>query len=65
MGAMNVVIAGGAKLLSLPFYALLYEHRLTDVVAATGGWAWVILDRCDVRGWSRTNVWCLMSHGSE
>ena len=43
MGAMNVVIAAGAKLLSIPFYAWLFEHRVVDVVAATGGWAWLIL----------------------
>ncbi len=43
MGLMNVGIAGGAKLLSIPFYALLYEYRFVDVVEATGGWAWLIL----------------------
>ncbi len=43
MGLINVVIAGGAKFLSIPFFAILYEHRFVDVVAATGGWAWVIL----------------------
>lgn len=43
MGAINVGIAGGAKLLSIPFFVLLYEHRLVDVVAATGAWAWLIL----------------------
>lgn len=43
MGLINVVIAGGAKFLSIPFFAILYEHRVVDVVEATGGWAWVIL----------------------
>ena len=43
MGIINVVIAGAAKFLSIPFFALLYEHRFVDVVEATGGWAWVIL----------------------
>ena len=43
MGAINVVIAGGAKFLSIPFYAVLYEHRLVDVVAALGAWSWLVL----------------------
>ncbi len=43
LGIMNVAIAGGAKLLSIPFYALLYEHRLVDVVAPLGNVAWVVL----------------------
>ena len=43
MGAINVVIAGGAKFLSIPFYAVLYQHRLVDVVAALGAWSWLVL----------------------
>jgi sterol desaturase/sphingolipid hydroxylase (fatty acid hydroxylase superfamily) len=43
MGVINVVVAGGAKLLSIPFFALLYEHRFVDVIAATGAWSWAIL----------------------
>jgi sterol desaturase/sphingolipid hydroxylase (fatty acid hydroxylase superfamily) len=43
MGIINVVIAGAAKFLSIPFFALLYEYRFVDVVEATGGWAWLIL----------------------
>src|SRR3954469_17333660 len=43
MGIINVVIAGAAKFLSIPFFAILYEHRFVDVVEATGGWAWLIL----------------------
>jgi sterol desaturase/sphingolipid hydroxylase (fatty acid hydroxylase superfamily) len=43
MGAINVVIAGGAKFLSIPFYAVLYEYRLVDVVAALGAWSWLVI----------------------
>jgi sterol desaturase/sphingolipid hydroxylase (fatty acid hydroxylase superfamily) len=43
LGIMNVVIAGGAKLLSIPFYAFLYEHRVVDLVAPLGAVAWVVL----------------------
>lgn len=43
MGVINVIVAAGAKLLSIPFFALLYEHRVLDVVAATGAWSWAIL----------------------
>jgi len=42
LGIMNVGIAAGAKLLSLPFFAWLYEHRVADVMVL-GGVAWVIL----------------------
>jgi sterol desaturase/sphingolipid hydroxylase (fatty acid hydroxylase superfamily) len=41
MGLINVVVAGGAKFLSIPFFAVLYEHRFVDVVAAVdpvSGW---------------------------
>ncbi|MGN6110067.1 MAG: sterol desaturase family protein [Kofleriaceae bacterium] len=43
MGLLNVFVAAGAKLLAIPFYAALYEHRLVDVVAAVGAWSWLIL----------------------
>ncbi|MBA3459819.1 MAG: sterol desaturase family protein [Deltaproteobacteria bacterium] len=43
MGIINVVVAGAAKFLSIPFFALLYEYRFVDVVEATGPWAWLIL----------------------
>lgn len=43
MGLINVAIAGGAKFLSIPFYALLYQYRFVDVVASAGAWSWVIL----------------------
>ena len=43
MGVINVGVAAGAKLLSIPFYALLYQYRFVDVVAATGAWSWLVL----------------------
>ncbi len=43
MGIINVAVAAGAKLLSIPFFAVLYEHRFVDVVAATGAWSWLVL----------------------
>ncbi|MBA3540109.1 MAG: sterol desaturase family protein [Deltaproteobacteria bacterium] len=43
MGMINVVIAGGAKFLSIPFFIVLYEHRIADVVGALGAWSWLVL----------------------
>ncbi len=43
MGVINVGVAAGAKLLSIPFFALLYQYRFVDVVAATGAWSWLVL----------------------
>jgi len=43
MGLINVGISAGAKFLSIPMFALLYEHRLVDVVAALGAWSWLVL----------------------
>jgi sterol desaturase/sphingolipid hydroxylase (fatty acid hydroxylase superfamily) len=43
MGVINVIVAGGAKFLSIPFFALLYEYRFVDVVAALGAWSWLVL----------------------
>ena len=43
LGLMNVVIAGVAKLVSIPFYAWLYTHRVVDLVAPLGNLAWVVL----------------------
>jgi sterol desaturase/sphingolipid hydroxylase (fatty acid hydroxylase superfamily) len=41
MGLINVGIAAVAKLLSIPFYVWLYEHRFTSI----GGpwWSWLVL----------------------
>jgi sterol desaturase/sphingolipid hydroxylase (fatty acid hydroxylase superfamily) len=43
MGSINVVIAGGAKFLSIPFYGWLYEHRLLDITGDGAWWSWLIL----------------------
>ena len=43
MGVINVGISAGAKFLSIPMFALLYEHRVVDVVAALGAWSWLVL----------------------
>ncbi|MGE0400086.1 MAG: sterol desaturase family protein [Kofleriaceae bacterium] len=43
MGVINVAVAAGAKLLSIPFFAICYEHRFVDVVAAIGAWSWLVL----------------------
>ena len=43
MGILNVIISGVAKFASIPLFALAYEHRLVDVVAATGAAAWLVL----------------------
>ncbi|HEU0031521.1 MAG TPA: sterol desaturase family protein [Kofleriaceae bacterium] len=43
MGVLNVGVSAVAKLASIPFFAWVYEHRLVDVVAATGAAAWLVL----------------------
>ncbi|MFN0249119.1 MAG: sterol desaturase family protein [Kofleriaceae bacterium] len=43
MGVINVAVAAGAKFLSIPFYALLYEYRFVDIVASIGAWSWLVL----------------------
>jgi sterol desaturase/sphingolipid hydroxylase (fatty acid hydroxylase superfamily) len=44
MGLASVIVAGFAKLASIPLYTVLYEHRVFDVIGATGVfWSWVIL----------------------
>jgi sterol desaturase/sphingolipid hydroxylase (fatty acid hydroxylase superfamily) len=43
MGVINVAVAAGAKFLSIPFYALLYEYRFVDIVATIGAWSWLVL----------------------
>ncbi len=41
LGLMNVGISAGAKLLSIPLFAVIYEHRIVDVGTA---WpAWILL----------------------
>jgi sterol desaturase/sphingolipid hydroxylase (fatty acid hydroxylase superfamily) len=41
MGLANVVVGGFAKLLSIPFLAWLYEHRVADIGHAW--WSWIVL----------------------
>jgi sterol desaturase/sphingolipid hydroxylase (fatty acid hydroxylase superfamily) len=41
MGLASVVVSGFAKLLSIPLYAALYDHRVVDLGGAW--WSWLIL----------------------
>ena len=41
LGLMNVAINAGTKLLSIPFFFWLYDHRIADLGGAW--WSWVIL----------------------
>ena len=43
MGIFNVGISGVTKLLSIPFYAWIYEHRLADVGRPDQLWSWLVL----------------------
>jgi sterol desaturase/sphingolipid hydroxylase (fatty acid hydroxylase superfamily) len=43
MGILNVGVSAGAKLLSIPLFALLYQHRVLDLGQPTLWWSWVIL----------------------
>ncbi len=43
MGLANVVVNAGTKFLTIPLFALLYEHRFVDIVAAIGAWSWLVL----------------------
>ncbi|HEU4612104.1 MAG TPA: sterol desaturase family protein [Kofleriaceae bacterium] len=43
MGVANVAVSAGAKLLSIPFYALLYQHRVLDLGHADLAWSWLVL----------------------
>jgi sterol desaturase/sphingolipid hydroxylase (fatty acid hydroxylase superfamily) len=43
MGLANVTVSAAAKLLSIPFFALLYEHRVADLGDATMWWSWLVL----------------------
>ena len=42
-GLANVAINAGTKFLSIPLFAIVYEHRLVDVPAAIGAWSWAVL----------------------
>jgi len=41
MGLLSLFVGAGAKLLSIPFFLLLYEHRVADIGSAW--WAWLLL----------------------
>ncbi|MBC7973659.1 MAG: sterol desaturase family protein [Myxococcales bacterium] len=41
MGLLSLFVGAGAKLLSIPFLLVLYEHRIADIGSAW--WAWLIL----------------------
>lgn len=43
MGLANVTVSAAAKLLSIPFFALLYEHRIADLGDASLWWSWLVL----------------------
>lgn len=41
MGLLNVIASGFTKLLSIPLFVVLYEHRIVDI--GTAWWAWLVL----------------------
>ncbi|NVB83731.1 MAG: sterol desaturase family protein [Kofleriaceae bacterium] len=43
MGLANVIVSAGAKLVSIPFFALLYEHRIADLGQPAMAWSWLVL----------------------
>jgi sterol desaturase/sphingolipid hydroxylase (fatty acid hydroxylase superfamily) len=43
MGIANVAVSAGAKLLSIPFFALLYEHRVLELGQPALWWSWLVL----------------------
>jgi len=43
MGLANVIVSAGAKLLSIPFFALVYQHRVADVGQPAQWWSWLVL----------------------
>ena len=43
MGIFNVVINGGTKLIQIPFYAWLYQHRFADIGHPDQVWSWLVL----------------------
>jgi len=44
MGLANVFVSGFTKFLSIPFFAVLYEHRLVDIPnVGQQWWAWLVL----------------------
>jgi sterol desaturase/sphingolipid hydroxylase (fatty acid hydroxylase superfamily) len=43
MGILNVAVSAGAKLLSIPFFAWVYTHRVLDLGQASRWWSWLVL----------------------
>lgn len=43
MGIINVIVSAGAKFLSIPFFALVYEYRLFELGQPALWWSWVVL----------------------
>jgi sterol desaturase/sphingolipid hydroxylase (fatty acid hydroxylase superfamily) len=43
LGLANVAISGFAKLLSIPLFAWVYEHRLLDLGQPSRWWSWLVL----------------------
>src|ERR1041384_641541 len=41
LGLLNVFVSGFTKFLSIPLFAVLYEHRIVDIGSAW--WAWLVL----------------------
>jgi sterol desaturase/sphingolipid hydroxylase (fatty acid hydroxylase superfamily) len=42
MGFISLFVGAAAKLLSLPLYSVLYDHRIAELGAA-GAWSWLVL----------------------
>ncbi|HEX5064448.1 MAG TPA: sterol desaturase family protein [Kofleriaceae bacterium] len=43
MGLANVMVSAGAKLLSIPFFAWVYQHRVLELGQPTLWWSWLVL----------------------
>ena len=43
MGLANVLVSAGAKLLSIPFFAWVYEHRVLELGQPALWWSWLVL----------------------
>jgi sterol desaturase/sphingolipid hydroxylase (fatty acid hydroxylase superfamily) len=41
MGLLAVIVSGGAKLLSVPLFIVLYDHRIADLGGAW--WSWIVI----------------------
>jgi len=43
MGLLNVGISGATKLLSIPLFVLVYQHRIADLGQPSLWWSWMLL----------------------